>query len=227
MAKNKKTVVIYCDIIHSVEPLTDEEAGKLFKHYLRYINDLNPVPEDRLTALLFEPIKQSLKRDLKKWEETKSKKSDGGKKGMEKRWGNSKKDTITTDNIVIEKDNIVTKNITPITVSVSDSVNVSVNDIEKENIINNKIAEILDSEIWLQGVAMQNKIDTETAKSFLSDFLNEQKLKDEIYHRDIKELRKHFINWLKIEIKKTNTPNKNGNNRQQSANDAIVSFLAD
>ena len=68
MAKNKKSVLLYCDIIHTVEPLTNEEAGKLFKHYLRYINDQNPESPDRLTALLFEPIKQNLKRDLKKWE---------------------------------------------------------------------------------------------------------------------------------------------------------------
>lgn len=69
MAENKKSVLLYCDIIHTIEPLTDEEAGKLFKHYLRYINDLNPCAEDRLTSLLFEPIKQNLKRDLRKWED--------------------------------------------------------------------------------------------------------------------------------------------------------------
>jgi len=69
MAENKKSVLLYCDIIHTIEPLTDEEAGKLFKHYLRYINDQNPCAKDRLTSLLFEPIKQNLKRDLKKWED--------------------------------------------------------------------------------------------------------------------------------------------------------------
>lgn len=68
MAEGKKSVLLYCDLIHTVEPLTDEEAGKLFKHYLRYINDQNPCSEDRLITLLFEPIKQNLKRDLKKWE---------------------------------------------------------------------------------------------------------------------------------------------------------------
>ena len=66
MAENKKSVLLYCDIIHTVEGLTDKEAGKLFKHYLRYINDLNPVVPDKVTQLVFEPIKQALKRDLKK-----------------------------------------------------------------------------------------------------------------------------------------------------------------
>jgi hypothetical protein len=69
MAENKKSVLLYCDILHTVKDLSDEEAGRLFKHYLLYINDFNPEPIDRLTGLLFEPIKQNLKRDLKKWED--------------------------------------------------------------------------------------------------------------------------------------------------------------
>lgn len=68
MAQDKKSVLLYCDIIHTVEELEDDEAGRLFKHYLRYINDQNPVAPDKLTQVVFEPIKQNLKRDLKKWE---------------------------------------------------------------------------------------------------------------------------------------------------------------
>ena len=64
MATNKKSFLLYCDIIHTVNKLSDEQAGKLFKHLLAYVNDLNPEPEDILTEVAFEPIKQSLKRDL-------------------------------------------------------------------------------------------------------------------------------------------------------------------
>lgn len=85
MAENKKSVLLYCDIIHTVDTLTNEEAGKLFKHYLRYINDLNPEAEDRLTSLLFEPIKQNLKRDLKKWESKSVKNKEIAIAGWEKR----------------------------------------------------------------------------------------------------------------------------------------------
>lgn len=81
MAEGKKSVLLYCDIIHTVDGLTDEEAGKLFKHYLRYINDLNPEPPDRLTQLVFEPIKQNLKRDLVKWREFTEKQRLNGLKG--------------------------------------------------------------------------------------------------------------------------------------------------
>jgi len=82
MAENKKSVLLYCDIIHTVEELTDQEAGVLFKHYLRYVNDQNPTPPDRITAIAFEPIKQTLKRDLRKWESKSSK----NRESANKRW---------------------------------------------------------------------------------------------------------------------------------------------
>jgi hypothetical protein len=86
MAKDKKSFLIYCDIIHTVEKLTDEQSGKLFKHLLKYVNDLNPTPEDIVTEIAFEPIKQSLKRDLLKYKNTSAKNAENGRKGAEKRW---------------------------------------------------------------------------------------------------------------------------------------------
>lgn len=58
----------YADWIHTSEKLTDREAGQLFKHLLRYVNDQDPEPPNRLIDLTFEPWKQQLKRDLKKYE---------------------------------------------------------------------------------------------------------------------------------------------------------------
>ena len=86
MAENKKGFLLYCDLLHTVEKLNDEQAGKLFKHVLEYVNDLNPETEDILLQVCFEPIKQNLKRDLRKYESTCVKRSEAGKKGMEKRW---------------------------------------------------------------------------------------------------------------------------------------------
>jgi len=126
MAENKKSVLLYCDIIHTVEQLDDSDAGLLFKHYLRYINDQNPEPPSKLVQIVFEPIKQNLKRDLLKWESTISQRSDAGKKGMAKRWNNTVITPITNDNTVI----------TPITkITVKDNVTVkdtvTVKDIKK------------------------------------------------------------------------------------------------
>ena len=114
MATNKRSFLLYCDIIHTIEKLTDEQAGKLLKHILRYVNDQDPTAEDVLTEIAFEPIKQSLKRDLIKYEEIKGKRSEAGKTGANKRWQNIANDSkringiakiaVSDSDIVISKD---------------------------------------------------------------------------------------------------------------------------
>jgi len=68
MAENKKSFILYCDQKGVWDKLDDAQAGRLIKHIISYVNDDNPVAPDFITELAFEPIKQSLKRDLKKWE---------------------------------------------------------------------------------------------------------------------------------------------------------------
>jgi len=81
MATGKKSAIIYTEWISIFESLTDEEAGKLIKHCFRYINDLNPEPENRIIQLVFEPIKLSFKRDLKKYESICNRNGINGSKG--------------------------------------------------------------------------------------------------------------------------------------------------
>lgn len=81
MADNKKSFVAYCDWLESFEELSDEEAGKLAKHLFRHVNDLNPEAPDKLTKMCFIPIKQSLKRDLIKYENKAKTNRLNGKKG--------------------------------------------------------------------------------------------------------------------------------------------------
>jgi hypothetical protein len=81
MAQNKKSFLLYCDIIHTVNKLSDEQAGRLFKHVLSYVNDENPNANDIIIDLVFEPIKQSLKRDLRKYENICERNKSNGNKG--------------------------------------------------------------------------------------------------------------------------------------------------
>ena len=85
MAKNKDSFVLYTKYIDTFNELTDEQAGKLIKTIFQYVNDLNPEPQG-LIKLAFIPIKQQLKEDLVKWEDTCSKRSEAGKKGMASRY---------------------------------------------------------------------------------------------------------------------------------------------
>jgi uncharacterized phage protein (TIGR02220 family) len=79
MAKDKKSFLLYADLIHTIEKLNDEQAGKLFKHVLRYVNDQHP-ESDQFTEVVFEPIKQTLKRDLEKYEGIRQRNSENAKK---------------------------------------------------------------------------------------------------------------------------------------------------
>ena len=118
MAEEKKGFILYSDIIHTIEKLTDEQAGVLFKHILKYVNDENPECKDLITEIAFEPIKQSLKRDLLKWDDKKQKRSEAGIAGATKRWQN------------IANDSKRIKPMANIAVSVNDNVNVK--DIHKD-----------------------------------------------------------------------------------------------
>ena len=67
MAENKRGFLLYADLINTVEKLPNETAGKLFKHILQYVNDQDPKSDELIIELVFEPIRQSLKRDLEKY----------------------------------------------------------------------------------------------------------------------------------------------------------------
>ena len=85
MAENKKSFVLYADLIHTVDKMPSEKAGDLFKHILKYVNDMNPETEDLIIQLTFEPIKQQLKRDLKRWESKQEQRKQAGLRSAEVR----------------------------------------------------------------------------------------------------------------------------------------------
>jgi hypothetical protein len=81
MAENKKSFILYADLINIVSKLPKEKAGELFLHILEYVNDLDPVTDDLLLQIAFEPVKLSLKRDLKRYENYIEKQRENGLKG--------------------------------------------------------------------------------------------------------------------------------------------------
>lgn len=130
MATGKKSFLLYADYISTFEKLTDEEAGKLSKMIFKYVNDLNPEPENRIIELVFEPIKLQLKRDLNHWETVKTVRSENGKKG-----GRPNKEKAKKANGLSEK---LMKAKKAVTVNVTDNVTVieKVNEIKVDNISN-------------------------------------------------------------------------------------------
>lgn len=136
MAENKKSFVLYADLIKSIEHLTNEEKGILFNHLLEYVNDKNPILEDRLILTAWKPIELQLKRDLIKFEEVKAKRSDAGKRSAELRALKLEEQTSTNPTSVES----VEQTSTNPTVNDTVNVNVNVNDTVNVNVIkeNNK-----------------------------------------------------------------------------------------
>lgn len=81
MAENKKSFILYCDIIHTVKKLPKDKQADLFVHILEYVNDMNPITDDFVVEIAFEPIKQALKRDLLKYEKIRQRNAENGKTG--------------------------------------------------------------------------------------------------------------------------------------------------
>lgn len=128
MAKDKTSFVLYSDSKSIIDLLTNEQAGLLLKTLFSYVNDENPKIDNSI-ALVFEMIKLQLKRDLKKWEQTKEGRSIAGKASAEAK-KQAKLNQQTSTNLT--NVDFVQQTSTKSTVSVNDSVsvNVSVNEIK-------------------------------------------------------------------------------------------------
>ena len=131
--EGKKSVIIYVDWGYTFDALGNEEAGKLIKHFFNYVRDLNPEPPDKLTQIAFEPVKQTLKRDLLKWRQIINKRAESGKlggikSGESRRWkqkeANEASDSKTKQNEANEASDSKTKQ-NEANEAVSDTVSVS------------------------------------------------------------------------------------------------------
>ena len=132
MAENKKSFVLYSDLIHTVSKMPSDKAGELFKHILKYVNDENPTTNDLIVQLTFEPIKQQLKRDLIKFEQVKEKRSQAGKRSAEVR--KAKQNSTNSTNLTSVKS--VEQTLTNSTVSVNDNDNVNdINIVSKDTCV--------------------------------------------------------------------------------------------
>lgn len=81
MADNKDSFIAYCSWGEIFNGLSNEDAGQLAKHLFSYINDENPKSENAIVNVAFIGIRQTLKRDLKKYENYIKKQSENGLKG--------------------------------------------------------------------------------------------------------------------------------------------------
>ena len=148
MAKDKKAFIVYSNWEQTFENLTDEEAGRLIKHLFRYVNDREPVAPDRITEIVFEPLKAVIKVDLKKYEKVIENKSHHGRLGNLKRWHYDlfllvDNNTISLDEAEVKalnrKTSVSDKNIA---VAIKPLQNIADNDNDNDNVNVNVINKI-------------------------------------------------------------------------------------
>jgi len=85
MAEGKKSFIAYVDWKDTFYSLPDDKAGQLIKFLFAYVNDENPQTDDVLINAVFANIRQALKRDLRKYEQIREKRSLAGKASADKR----------------------------------------------------------------------------------------------------------------------------------------------
>ena len=125
MAEYKKSFIAYADWKETFDKLPDDVAGKLIKHIFAYVNNENPISNDYVIEAIFSNIKNTLKRDLRKWETQLDQRREAGKRSAEQRA--LKK--INERSISLNE----TQRNSTVSDSVSVSVSVSVSDITKLN----------------------------------------------------------------------------------------------
>jgi hypothetical protein len=195
MAEGKKSFVLYSDQKELFEHLSDEQAGKLIKHILRYVNDENPTCDDAVVNLAFIAIKSSLKRDLEKWERQIKQRKEAGKKSAESRKRNS---TTVNERTRNSTDNV--------------SVSVNVNDIPKG-------IDIRKQEFATRVKSFESKYPIETLREFYlywsehSD--NGKKMRYEM--QKVFNIERRLITWVKNQDK-FDTPKQQGYTDERTEN---------
>lgn len=192
MAVDKKSFVLYSDLITNIDHLTNEEKGILFNHLLEYVNDMNPILTDRVVLSAWKFIQSQLKRDLKKFEEVKVKRSDAGKESARLR-ALKKEQQSSTKPTSVESVQQASTNPT-----VNDNVNVNVNDIT--TIYKKFVVEVKEGKHQqaIEQMYMRLRIKQNTLTPLLKNFYG-QLIIDNAVPKNTLELRKHFNNWLNVQ----------------------------
>lgn len=203
MAENKKSFLLYADASSSWDELTDEEAGQLIKHIFSYVNDKNPVTENRIVKIAFEPIKQQLKRDLKHWENVKNVRSESGRIGGIKSGETRKlKSEANEANALKSKQNEANEAV---------NVNVNVNDIDESttsSLFSLKMLSCVQFGIneFTRYACSQTKRTEQQLIELMQKFISEQNALSKLSWPSEKDAKAHFINWVKKQPLSTAKP---------------------
>ena len=78
--KGKQSFVLWIDILEILDELDEVQTGRIFRAIIAYVKG-EEYELSKLERVVFIPIRQRLERDFEKWEVTKEKRSEAGKRG--------------------------------------------------------------------------------------------------------------------------------------------------
>ena len=201
--EGKNSFLLYTDMISIFEELSDEQAGQLIKHIMKYVNDQDPVFTDQLLKVAFAPIKNVLKKDLDGWKKTCVRNKENGSKGgrppkTETVIEEPKKPTGLIGNPKNpnepDKDKDKDKDISINGKNIDAFKKIRISDDETE-ITNEIFVELSQSSIWINTVCNNHSAEREDVIQHLRRFYWHC-LSNDYFKGNPSNAKRHFNNWI-------------------------------
>ena len=122
-----KSVILYAEWKKPLQNLSLEQKGRILDALLDFPDGIIPTFDDPVLQIAWSFMEGGLQENARKWEATRKKRSDAGKKGNESRWHSSKVDSTCRKNRICDTCDDSIANI-----AVSGSVSVSAEEESKE-----------------------------------------------------------------------------------------------
>lgn len=220
MAENKNSFVFYTDWEDTFRALPKDKGYDLLIHMLDYVNDRNPETDDILINAVFQQLKNTLKRDLKGYEDKKEERSYSGRLGNLKRYQPDLYKKVNSEKLTLEaaekiaqsrKLSLSEKSVAKLAVNVSDSVSVSDNDILLEKESKTVVEEVAEDEqkisdlknllktkkqIQMDRLKMQHKLSVEQLNLKIDEFVEKKVSWEDDNWRNDSDMAKNFEFWL-------------------------------
>ena len=189
MAEGKKSFMFYCDWIDTFKAQTKDDAYDLLMHLLSYVNDENPVSDNRIVNGIFPIMKNQLKRDLKKWEVRAGTSRENGKLGGRPPKKEPKKPTGLNNNLDEPRKPVTVK------VTVKDKV-IEINNKSVDVDFISFKDQISKQQQWSESWYMQHGLKKGSLSKLLDKFILNVQLKDiSEQPKTLKDFKSHFVNW--------------------------------
>ena len=241
----KRPILIFGEIEEQLEDFTDEELGQVFKAILAYANRGEEMEAgDRAVRCLFKNIKQTIDRNDEAYDkkcetnrriaEERERRRKEAREKMEKHETDESTQTCTTVNEREQtspsqsQSQSQSQSITKKIIKESDDV-VDGGQSQKGDALEKEINEMKGSQTWMEQMQMRHKQTESQLTEWLNVFVSDCRCRGTERHDTIQNAKRHFNDWLRIQLTKNNgNESRNGNpaNRADAQHQRITEYAA-